>query len=1009
MATLLVAVCSAAAFASGWPQLGGSAAHLSYGSDPGITAANAPTMGVHWMANLFSADLGSPVVAWNANLKKNVAYVGNERSDLFALDAKTGEILWSVNLGLGDALRATPAVASDGSVWVATHYNPTVYKLNGATGAVLCSNKAVLPIDASPTFASPPGGVPSIYFESVDSSTANGPLVALRTSDCSRIYTFTHYRQIAGGWATPSYGVTPASRPLVLVGTADVDDTEYAIDAVTGALVWRYTLTAPPGDYDIGDAATISAPGNNGFSDGVAYVNNKYGDQYALDLTTGAKIWETDIYPNGGTRTVRSGAALDENMLVIGKKAGVVALNATTGAILWQHSDRLEVVSTPAIAGPAGSEVVTYGDIDGSFHVLDLASGKQLYSYQSGGYITSSPAIADGNILIASSDGFLYAFSAAGSNAQAPVTAVTSPQNSSTVANPNGNITVNGTATDPLGVFRVEIAVQSNGASGPWYNAATNTYNSAPVRNAAVLARQGATSTAWSFQFPVPASGGGYQLFANSVSTGGIVDRGAASSFAILPSSSEPRLTVSSMNPPPSGIFNASARSFNSGETVQFSLLGKVVATATTAPGTGHVPPVAIAVPSNAYFGPTALTAKGLSSGKVSSVVIDITNEWTQLGYSATRLGHEPHDSVLLDSIGVGQNTVLNRAWYYSTGSPVNASPAIVNGVAYIGDDSGTVSAITTNTGAPRWTYVLPSHAAIHSSPAVDSSGNIIVGSDDGNLYQLGASGTLIRSIALGGRVGSPANAGGEIVVASDNGNIYDIADSTGAIVWMATISAPVTAPVSYDAGENTVIAGDQSGAITALDATTGARLWKVKTTAAITASAAIDNGTVIVGSQDGYLYALDEKTGAQKWQFKADSPIIAGAGVFIDGEVSVGDKNGTLYLLTAGGKVIYVQAASIHQNSPIVGLATVEGNVLAESANGLIVVTRQSGGAANTPWTYRTKAGLASTPAIIDGAVYVAAADGGLYAFTPEGRDPVPARKGPVITITDAWTCTTP
>lgn len=999
--------------AATWSQFGESAGHISYVADAKITASNTSTMGVRWMANLFSSDLGSPVVAWNASLHRMVAYVGNERADLFALDAQTGAVLWSVNLGLNDALRATPAVAADGSVWAATHYNPTVYKIDGATGNVLCSNKAVLPIDASPTFASPPGGVPTVYFESVDSSTASGPVVALRASDCSRVFTFTKYRQIAGGWATPAYGVTSTKRALVLVGTADSDNTEYAIDAMTGALVWKYSIVSPPGDYDIGDAATVSPPGNNGFADGVVYVNSKYGVEYALDLTTGTKLWQTDLFSGNEQRDVRSSAALDGNSLVLGMEGGVDSLNATTGAILWRHANPLEVLSSVAIAGPAGSEVVSYGGIDGAFRVLALASGTLLYSYQSGGYITSSPAITSGTILMASSDGFLYSFAAGGSNSAPPASAVTFPANSSTVDNPNGNLTITGTAADPTGVKAVEIAVQSGGASGTWYNALTGQYGSAPSRNAAVLANPGAKTSAWSFAVPAPASGGGYEVFAGAINAGNVVARNATSSFAILPSRTEPKLKISSASTPPSGTFAVSARAFGIGETVQYTLFGKVVAAATAAPGTGHVPDVNITVPGDAVFGPVTLSAKGLSSGKVSSIVLDITNEWTQLGYGATRLDFEPNDTVILNSIGIGKDTVLNRAWYYATGSPVNASPAIVNGVAYIGDDSGTLTAIVTNTGAPKWTYVTPSHAPIRSSPAVDVAGNIFFGSSDGNLYEINAQGSLVRSITLGGHLGSPSVDDDGVAVGSDNKNVYFLSDSGGKILWMATLSKPVHSPPSYDAGARVVVVGDDSGAVTAFDASTGAQLWKVATDGSVTGAPAISNATVYVGSRDSNFYALDEKTGAQKWKFLADGPILAGAGVFVNGgDVSFGDQKGTLYLLTSAGALVYAQSASVHANSPIVGIALVEGNVLAETASGMVAITRLSGGTPATPWKYQTRAGLSTTPAIIDGAVYVSALDGGLYAFTPEGVNPVPAnapKSGPIVTITDAWTCTTP
>ena len=53
---------------------------------------------------------------------------------------------------------------------------------------------------------------------------------------------------------------------------------------------------------------------------------------------------------------------------------------------------------------------MVYGDLHGKVIVLSLATGKKLYSFQTHGYIVGSPADANGNIVITSSDGFVYDF-----------------------------------------------------------------------------------------------------------------------------------------------------------------------------------------------------------------------------------------------------------------------------------------------------------------------------------------------------------------------------------------------------------------------------------------------------------------------------------------------------------------------------------------------------------------------------------------------------------------------
>jgi outer membrane protein assembly factor BamB len=325
----------------------GDSAHSSYSTDPAITTSNAASFGAKWMANLFSTDLGSPAVAYNTTLGTTVVYVGNQRADVFAVNAANGQELWSTNLGVNDKIENSPMIAPDGSVWVETSYNATLYKLNGATGAIECTVKAPLPIDASPMFASPPGGVATVFWSSVDTANINGPVFASQEASCAQNWTFDDFLNpsSAGVWTTSAYGAITSGEPLVIFGTADSDSTEYAVDAVTGNRVWYYKVAnPPPSTYDIGDGATVSAPGNNGFADGVVYVDTKYGYEYALDLTTGALIWQFGPFAKGPTDASRSSAALDGTNLVFGYGAqsgfpngggGVYALNAQTGNVLW--------------------------------------------------------------------------------------------------------------------------------------------------------------------------------------------------------------------------------------------------------------------------------------------------------------------------------------------------------------------------------------------------------------------------------------------------------------------------------------------------------------------------------------------------------------------------------------------------------------------------------------------------------------------------------------------------
>ena len=80
----------------------------------------------------------------------------------------------------------------------------------------------------------------------------------------------------------------------------------------------------------------------------------------------------------------------------------------------------------------------------------------------------------------------------------------------------------------------------------------------------------------------------------------------------------------------------------------------------------------------------------------------------------------------------------------FSTSNDVASSPAVVNGVVYIGSGDGNVYALNAYGGTQIWSYITGSNAFsipvnwVMSSPAV-VDGVVYVGCDDGNIYALNA------------------------------------------------------------------------------------------------------------------------------------------------------------------------------------------------------------------------------------------------------------------------------
>ncbi|MGA7079905.1 MAG: PQQ-binding-like beta-propeller repeat protein, partial [Terriglobales bacterium] len=140
---------------------------------------------------------------------------------------------------------------------------------------------------------------------------------------------------------------------------------------------------------------------------------------------------------------------------------------------------------------------------------------------------------------------------------------------------------------------------------------------------------------------------------------------------------------------------------------------------------------------------------------------------WTEFHW--TNMERWNKCETLLDVNNVGS---LSLEWGFTTSGEVWSSPAVANGVVYVGSLDSNVYALNTVTGAKLWTYT--TGWAVYSSPAV-ADGVVYVGSKDNNVYALNAkTGTKLWSYTAGTWVeSSPAVAKGVVYVGSYDYNVY--------------------------------------------------------------------------------------------------------------------------------------------------------------------------------------------------------------------------------------------
>ena len=130
-----------------------------------------------------------------------------------------------------------------------------------------------------------------------------------------------------------------------------------ALDAGTGDTVWRYDYPTSYRD-DFGfDEGPRSVPVVH---EGRVYTFGAQGQLHAVDLETGAGVWQVDTHARYGVRKGFFGAAgspLVEDGRVIanvgGRRGGIVAFDAATGDELWTATTHEASYSSPA-AGTFG-------------------------------------------------------------------------------------------------------------------------------------------------------------------------------------------------------------------------------------------------------------------------------------------------------------------------------------------------------------------------------------------------------------------------------------------------------------------------------------------------------------------------------------------------------------------------------------------------------------------------------------------------------------------------------
>jgi outer membrane protein assembly factor BamB len=180
------------------------------------------------------------------------------------------------------------------------------------------------------------------------------------------------------------FGFPVTSKPIAVDNVlyfGSHDHHVYAVDAATGAVVWRYktngTVFATPAVVD--DTVCTGVP---------TLVTPPY------------------IYPSHHHLLRINRQCSFERAVIVGSFDGYIyALNAVNGSKLWSFATGGKVGSSAAVH----DGVVYVGSHDANLYALNATTGQWLWTFKTGGAVYSSPAVQDGVVYFGSMDGLVYA------------------------------------------------------------------------------------------------------------------------------------------------------------------------------------------------------------------------------------------------------------------------------------------------------------------------------------------------------------------------------------------------------------------------------------------------------------------------------------------------------------------------------------------------------------------------------------------------------------------------
>ena len=331
-------------------------------------------------------------------------------------------------------------------------------------------------------------------------------------------------------------------------------------------------------------------------------------------------------------------------------------------------------------------------------------------------------------------------------------------------------------------------------------------------------------------------------------------------------------------------------------------------------------------------------------------------------------------------STSLAPNTA-DVSWNILLGDTLDCSPAVVNGVAYIGasssacpTDHGTIYAINASNGDLLASFNVDGH--VYSSPAIYEHGGIkylYIGTEN---YQP----SKLYCLAV---------------------QYEDIIIHPPIIIWELDFGWSVWSSPSIIDGKLYIT---HASGVYCLDALSGNEIWHRNDLSSDCPPTVADD-KVYFGSMEAYgsFFCLnDSDDGATLWWFRTHGNVVS-TPVYVDGRVFFGSNDGTVYCMDAdpfddgvdegipgGGSGQDFDLIWIYETNGLVcsSPAYYDGEIFIGSSDGNVYCVDAASG--EEVWNFTTGDLVFSSPAIADGKLYVGSYDGHVYCLNIANGRPI-------------------